>query len=160
MNASVGVGGVWNIAHRVVNRIGMEADFALSYQQAGELWPFDSGTGFYVRTYADLKDFRVKAGYWRCHDFVSLMGSPFYGALSFKDEGTLFHSPQMAILGLEYARSLGHGFSIGADVDVYCHLKGNKTTAEGEYLPTSSATSFSAGVYLRVNPSFLLWKKK
>lgn len=160
MNASVGVGGVWNIAHRVVNRIGMEANFALSYQQAGELWPFDSGTGFYVRTYADLKDFRVKAGYWRCHDFVSLMGSPFYGALSFKDEGTLFHSPQMAILGLEYARSLGHGFSIGADVDVYCHLKGNKTTAEGEYLPTSSATSFSAGVYLRVNPSFLLWKKK
>lgn len=160
MNASVGVGGVWNVAHRVVNRIGAEADLALSYQQAGELWPFDSGTGLYFRAYADLKDFRVKAGYWRCKDFVSLLGSPFYGALSFKDEGTLFHSPQMATLGLEYARSLGHGFSIGADVDIYCHLKGNKTTAEGEYLPTSSATSFSAGVYLRINPSFLLWKKK
>ncbi len=159
MNAAVGFGTVWNTKHPVVQRWGAEADVALSYQQAGKLWPFNSGTGFYVRTYADLKDFRIKAGYWRCKEFVSLEGSPFYGAVSFKDEGTLFHSPHMATFGIEYARSLGHGFSIGADVDVYCHLKSHKTTAEGEYLASPSATSFSAGVYLRINPSFLLFKR-
>lgn len=142
VNGAIGAGAVWTLPHPVVQRVGAEADFTYSWQQAGELWPFDTGTGFYFRTYADMREFRVKAAYWMCHDFVSVLGSPFYGALSLSDEGRTFDSPKMVVLGAEWSRSLGHGFSIGADVDVYFHLK--------------NATSFSAGVYLRLNPSFLL----
>ncbi|OUO51550.1 hypothetical protein B5F77_10260 [Parabacteroides sp. An277] len=144
VNGAIGAGAVWNPRHSVVKRVEAEADATFSWQQAGDLWPFDMGAGFYLRTYADLRDFRVKAAYWMCRDFVSVLGSPFYGALSLSDEGRTFDSPQMVTLGAEWSRTLGHGFSIGADIDVYIHLK--------------NATSFSAGVYLRVNPTFLLKK--
>lgn len=142
VNGAIGAGAVWNPHHSVVKRVRVEADVTFSWQQAGNLWPFDTGAGFYLRTYADLRDFRVKAAYWMCRDFVSVLGSPFYGALSLSDEGRTFDSPQMVTLGAEWSRTLGHGFTIGADVDVYVHLK--------------NATSFSAGVYLRINPVFLL----
>ena len=142
VNGAIGAGAVWNPRHPVVKRVGAEADVTFSWQQAGDLWPFDTGAGFYLRTYADLRDFRVKAAYWMCRDFVSVLGSPFYGALSLADEGRTFDTPQMVTLGAEWSRTLGHGFTIGADVDVYVHLK--------------NATSFSAGVYLRINPVFLL----
>lgn len=142
VNGAIGAGAVWNPHHSVVKRVGAEADVTFSWQQAGNLWPFDTGAGFYLRTYADLRDFRVKAAYWMCRDFVSVLGSPFYGALSLSDEGRTFDTPQMVTLGAEWSRSLGRGFTIGADVDVYVHLK--------------NATSFSAGVYLRINPVFLL----
>lgn len=142
VNGAIGAGAVGNLGHSLVQRIGAEADVTFSWQQAGTLWPFDTGAGFYLRTYADLRDFRVEAAYGICRDFVSVLGSPFYGALSLQDEGRAFDSPQLVVLGAEWSRSLGHGFSIGADVDVYFHLK--------------NATSFSAGIYLRMNPSFLL----
>ncbi len=158
MNAAIGVGGVWNLKHPVVQRVGMEADFTLSYQQAGKLWPFDSGTGFYFRAYTDMKDFRLKAGYWRCKDFVSLLGSPFFGALSFKDEGTVFDTPSMTTVGMEYSHSFGHGFSIGAEAEAYFHMKSDKITAEGECLKSSSSTSVSVGIYLRIHPSLLLYR--
>lgn len=156
MNGALGLGAVWNTGHSLVNKVGIEADAAFSYQQAGHLWPFDTGWGTYLRMYADCRRLRVKAAYWQCKKFVSLTGSPFYNAISMQDEGTVFHSPKMVCAGLEYTYPFAKAFAVGADLDVYCHLKGDKSLATGELVPKSSATSFSAGVYLRINPSILI----
>ena len=69
--------------------LNVELDATGYYQQAGEIWPFDSGYGLYARASADIYDFRVKTSYWTCEDFISMFGSPFFGAASMIDEGGL-----------------------------------------------------------------------
>ena len=156
MNGAVGAGVVWNTGHPLFRRAEAEVDIAGYYQQAGQLWPFDSGYGVYARAAVDIRDFRVKASYWRCDDFISLFGSPFYGAVSMVEEGAVFRRPRMVHLGAEYSRRFARGFSIGVEVDVYQHLSADWRDASGAWSSAGSATSFSAGVYMRVNPSFLL----
>ena len=158
MNGAIGVGGVWNTGHRIFKNLNVELDATGYYQQAGEIWPFDSGYGLYARASADIYDFRVKTLYWTCEDFISMFGSPFFGAASMIDEGVTFDRPQMIYLGVEYSRQLAKGFSIGVDVDVFHHLSGDMNDADGVKQPMGSATSFTAGVYMRINPSFLIKK--
>ena len=158
MNGAIGVGGVWNTGHRIFKNLNVELDATGYYQQAGEIWPFDSGYGLYARASADIYDFRVKTSYWTCEDFISMFGSPFFGAASMIDEGVTFDRPQMIYLGVEYSRQLAKGFSIGVDVDVFHHLSGDMNDADGVKQPMGSATSFTAGVYMRINPSFLIKK--
>lgn len=155
MNASIGFGALWNLKHSIVKNVNAEIHLLGYYQQAGELWPFDSGTGFYTQVSTEAKDFRLKTSYWWCNDFISMLGSPFYGAVSMSEEGITFKKPQMVTLGLEYTKDFGKGFALGADVNVYQHFPTNMNTPQG-IEKRSGATSFSIGVYFRANPSFLI----
>ena len=139
-----------------MKNVNLEVDVAGYYQQAGDLWPLDNGYALFTRVSADISDFRVKASYWKCYDFVSMFGNPFYGAVSTCEAGTVFDNPSMAYVGVEYARVLAKGFSLGIDVDVYTHLPVTIQKIGQENIKTSSKTSFSAGIYLRINPSFLI----
>lgn len=58
MNGAIGVGGVWNTGHRIFKNLNVELDATGYYQQAGEIWPFDSGYGLYARASADIYDFQ------------------------------------------------------------------------------------------------------
>lgn len=157
MNGSVGVGSVWNTGNPIFRSVNLEFDAAGYYQQAGNIWPYGSGSGFYVRASADIYDFRVKTSYWNSDKFISMFGSPFYGAISTSNEGMAFDGQRMAYLGLEYSRSFGKGFSLGIDVDVYQHFSVNMYDPEiNGAIKSGSATSFSAGIYFRINPSFLI----
>lgn len=157
MNGAVGAGATWNIGNPVFKKVNLEFDAAGYYQQAGELWPYNGGVGFYVHTFADISDFRVKASYWNSYKFISMFGSPFYGAVSTAEEGVTFEGQSMAYLGLEYSRSFGKGFSIGVDVDIYKHFPVNRyKKGEVDIYIFEGATSFSAGIYFRINPSFLI----
>ncbi len=155
MNGAVGAAAVWNVNHRWLRRVEAELDGAFYYQQAGHIWPFDSGYGLYLRTAADLRDFRVKLAYWHCDGFISMFGSPFYGAVSMKDPEVTLDRPNLLYYGVEYARPLGKGFSLGVDVDLYHALSPTTIDANGERR-RQGGLSFSAGAYLRINPSFLL----
>lgn len=156
MNGAIGVGSVWNTGHRWVKRVNVELDAATYYQQAGVIWPYEGGYGLYARASAEIADFRVTGAYWTCRDFISLFGNPFFGAASLVEKGATFDRPKLLYLGLEYSRQFARGFSLGIDVDLFHHLSDRLTDAAGATVPTGSATSFSAGVYMRVNPSFLL----
>lgn len=158
MNGAAGIGLVWNINHPVFKNINAELDVAGYYQQAGDLWPFDSGHGIYLKGSADIYDFRVKAAYWKSNDFLSMYGLPFYGSLSTKIDGLTFRKPGLIYLGFEYFKDLGKGFSLGVDLDVYQSLAGEMIHPEEGIQDQKSATSFAFGVYLRCNPSFLLKK--
>ncbi|MCD8264072.1 MAG: hypothetical protein LUD02_07860 [Tannerellaceae bacterium] len=158
MNASIGIGMTWNTGHPLVTKVDFEIDQAGYYQQQGELWPFDSGHGFYARASADIYDFRVKTSYWRCDDFISMFGSPFYGAVSTQIEGALFKQPQMVYLGLEYSRSFGKGYAMGINFDVYNHFATDMYLPEEGCVRVKSALSYDFGIYFRINPSFLIKK--
>ena len=152
MNGAVGIGGVWNTGHKIFKSVNVELDVAGYYQQAGKLWPFDNGYGVYARASADIYDFRVKTG-WRCQ-FISMFGSPFYGAVSTSDEGLTFDDPSCVYFGLEYSRELAKGFSLGIDLDIYEHLPVVFRMVRSRMAINHLPNQFLCWIYLRVTPLF------
>jgi len=148
MNAAIGAGMEWNTDYRVFKKLKAELNVLGYYQQAGNLWPLDNGTAFHFALAANLSDFRVKTGYWKGKDFISLFGIPYYGSVSTVNRELVYEDPSTFYWGVEYTRTFGKGYAIGVDVDFY------KISAVG----LSNKSAFSAGVYFRVNPSFLLRK--
>ncbi len=158
MNGSVGIGTQWNIKQRALKQINLETHIAGSTEQSGENWPLESGLGSYTRLSADISDFRVKTSYWWNNDFISMNGIPFYGAVSTLEENAVYDKPQMIYFGVEYAKTFGKGYALGVDLDVYHMLSTTINNPETGLRSLNSATSFSVGVYFRMNPSFLLKK--
>lgn len=156
MNGAAGIAGVWNINRNWLKRIEVEADYAVYYQQVGHIWPFDSGYALYARVAADIRQFRLKAGYYHCNRFISMFGNPFYGSVSTRYEGTVFEQPDLLYYGVEYSRSLGKGFALGVDVDIFQPLASDMIDASGIRQSINNGISFSAGVYLRINPTILI----
>lgn len=159
MNGAIGFGGTWNTGKRGLSQINIEADLAGYYQQAGKLWPYDNGYGINLSSYADVYNFRFKAAYWWCHDFITMFGNPFYGSISTYDSDLRMNNPSMVYVGAEYSKVFSKGFSMGVDLDLYGHFPMIVKSETGPTLWKSTKMSFSAGVYLRLNPSFLIMKK-
>ncbi|WP_455586441.1 hypothetical protein [Bacteroides sp.] len=160
MNASIGAGMTWNANRKILKRVNVEVDALGYYQQAGKLWPFGKGAGLYASAFVDLKDFRVTGGYFTAKDFISLLGIPYFGAVSTKNEGAVYDDPQTCFMSVEYSRSFGKHYAFGAKADLYYSFPGTMTMADGTMVDSGTATSFSFGVFLRVNPSFLIKKFK
>lgn len=159
INGAVGLGATWNInPHRTwAKRMHFEVDALGYYQQSGKLWPFDKGLGAYARATLDLHDdFLLNAGYFYCKNFISLFGHPYYGAVSMVEEGMTLNKPQTLSLTAEYSRSFAKHFGIGAKTEIYYNMPGTMRTNEGTQLKGNNSFNFTIGVYLRVNPSFLI----
>lgn len=62
---------------------------------------------------ARIWHFGLTVGYWQAHRFISVYGSPLFGAVSNSKSNTTIDRPHMAFAHLEYAQSLGRGFSWG-----------------------------------------------
>lgn len=160
-NASVGAGLIWNINRKLLKRVNIEVDMLGYYQESGKLWPFDKGVGLYAKAFADIgNDIRVNGGYFICKDFISLFGIPYFGAVSMKTEGAVYDDPQTCFLSIEYSRTFGKHYAFGAKADLYYSMPGTMKLATGEIVPEGNMTNFSFGVYLRVNPVFLIKRFK
>lgn len=157
-NLAGGLGVTYNVNYGVLKRINLEMTAAYFSQQAGEALPFDKGHGFYPKLTVDVHDFRVKAAYWKCDEFISLLGSPFFGAVSTSHPGRTFDNPSLYYVGAEYCRTFGKDFALGIDADVF--IQGRRAAFELEegVINEGTAISFSAGVYFRMTPSILLKK--
>lgn len=158
MNGSFGIGTLWNINHRALKNINLEADMTGYYQQSGELWPFNKGYGLYLRASADISSFRIKTSYWKCHDFISLYGIPYFGAISTKIKDATIEDPSNVYFGFEYSYPLAKGYALGIDMDIYQQFRSTFHEKDDTSLSVGNHTSFSAGIYLRINPSFLIKK--
>lgn len=156
-NAATGIAAVWNADCGAFKRLEGGINAAAFYMQKGDVVPFKKGYGLYAYSHADIGSFRVKASYWMCKNFMSVLGSPMYGSVSTENDNYYFDRPKNAYLGGEYFRQLGKGYSLGVDFDVYFHFPADVSTAEGT-IHQGSANSFTMGVYFRLNPSFLLKK--
>lgn len=155
MNGAAGLGISWNNPGLVRN-ITFEADAVGHWQQAGKLWPHDTGYALYTRATADIKNIRIKAAYWWAKEFVSMFGLPLYGVVSTKHEGATFNNPRILHGGFEYSRTFAKGFALGIDVDIYHKLSDHINRPLEGWKNTGAATSFNIGIYARINPSFLL----
>ena len=160
-NYAGGTGAMWNIDGRYLKYINAEFYYAGYYYPKGESFRHRNGRGFYSKLAVQISDFNISSSYWACKDFVSIFGSPFYSTVSTKINGMLYDRPTMLHFGVDYVRTLGKGFTFGVNVETYYSLSGKMYSSEtGLYDPSAfgSNSNFSMGIYLRVNPSFLIKK--
>lgn len=157
MNASAGVGVIWNLNHRILKQMNLEVNAIGYYQQAGQLWPLNKGYGLYAQAKANLSHkVQGEVGYLFCKDFISLLGSPYFGAVSFCDKGGVFSVMRTWFLSAEYSRVFKKHFAAGVKVNLYYSCPGTLTYPNGEKTNPGNAASFSFGVHFRANLRFLL----
>ena len=145
-NASAGIGAQWNVGKRVLKTLTAETNGLLAYQQKGYLWPFKSGAAAYVGVRLGLWRF-LETGisyYMAPRHFVSLYGNHFYSSLSVKD-GQDYGRLQTASAHVRFHHTFARGYTLGADAEAY-----------QSWLKGGNEFNFSFGIYLRVNPSFLI----
>lgn len=159
LNAAAGVGMKAPLRTRVPVTLGGEVTATYFSQQKGTDLPFDSGYGLMAKAEARIWHFGLTVGYWQAHRFISVYGSPLFGAVSNSKSNTTIDRPHMAFAHLEYAQSLGRGFSWGVQIDADQHWqRGIHNRTEKAYTTPSSTTDFAAGIFLRMTPSFLIKK--
>lgn len=158
MNGALGVGVVWNVNQGKLRRLSWEMDALGYYQQAGKLWPFDRGWGWYTKVGADFKHLFVQAGAFGCNQFISLLGSPYMGAVSTRHEGGYYEgNPFTGFVTVEYSRTYAKLYSFGLKGDIYYSVPGDLTHPdEAARKEKTQGTGISLGAYFRLNLSFLL----
>ena len=158
-NGGIGVGVQWNEPSRFFRRLNAEIAALGCWQQAGNMWPFNTGAAVSAMLSSELPcDFRVFGGLFYAKDFVSLYGAPFYSTLSQKHNGARFSRILTPHVGFEWSHTFAKDYILGAKVDAYPLYAGQLKKADGSTLPSTFANNFSFGIYLRCRPSFLLSK--
>lgn len=161
MNGAAGIGFKRNTNRKVLKYINAEFDVTGYNYPKGRISVPEKGHGFYAGLAVRLQDFHVRASYWKSKDFVTILGNPFYGSVSVKEENMLYKKPEMFHVGWDYLYpvNIKKGFSFGIMAEVYYYLSGRMYSSEtGLPAPVSFGrnANFSAGICLRVHPSFLL----
>lgn len=156
LNGAVGLGFDWNVGCGALKKINMEFDATGYYQHAGNIWPVKRGYGWYGSVSACLADFRVRTAYWKCDDFVSLFGNPFYGVTSTYLDDAVYRQPRMIYFGTEYARPFGREFALGINADAYYRIGTRITNANNGHNMEGNRFNYSFGICVRFHPSFFL----
>ena len=160
MNASLGVGLTRNLNREKLKRINWEFDVLGYYQQAGELWPFDKGLGWYAKMGADFEYLSVQAGAFTCNKFISLLGSPYFGAVSIRHKGGYYEgNPMTGFLTMDYSRTFAKLYSFGLKGELFYNIPGDLSGVDVTMSQDSGkGMGVSVGAYFRLNLSFLLKK--
>lgn len=157
MNAAAGIGARFDINHRALRSVTIEADALLYNQQKGELYPFERGRALYIHGRLDVANVNFRAGYYRSHNFLTLFGYPFYGDMSVSDPGLTFVDRRMLTAGFSYVWNPAPGYTLGFNADIYRHLSADGTK-DGVTTRYGASTGFAGSLFLRLSPSFLLKK--
>lgn len=149
-NASIGVRMDYTLVNtRALTLFTAEANVLGSYQQSGNLWPFDTGMAAHAAVGATLWDrMGLRLGYLEApKQYANLYGSPFLGTISIKEPGRTFQGMHTAYLRADYTHTFACAYKLGAQVE-----------AISANTPGEHDLCFSMGIYLRVDPSILLKK--
>lgn len=147
-NASAGVRMKCDTDRKALKNIGAEINLLAAYQQKGELWPFKTGFAAHASmNYNFWNQMDVKAGYiFAPKHFVTLYGNPLFNTLSQIDQ-TDYEGNNTLYVGINYHRIIAKNYVIGAQAQAY-----------QTWLPNAQNMAFDLGIYLRINPSFLIKK--
>ena len=151
VNASLGARMIYRPIKSKLNSLKAEANVLGSWQQHGTLWPFDTGIAVHTAvSLTMLKNLNIEVGYVGApRQFANLFGSPFFGTISIRHAGMTFKGLHTAYANIGYAYTLAPGYSLAAQLQAYSfHTK------------QTEGTPFGFGIYLRVDPSFVLTRKK
>lgn len=129
-----------------------EANVLGSLQQHGDLWPFRTGFALHTALRTQLRPgIGVEIGYFGApRQYANLFGLPLFGTISLKHQGETFHGVHTPYATLSYAHCFTPAYRLGAQFDVYTPCSSD----------ASGSFRYGFGIYLRVNPEFLLWRKK
>lgn len=160
VNASLGVGLTWNANQAKLKRLNWELDVLGYYQQKGILWPLDHGLGWYAKMGADFKHLSFQAGAFTCHEFISILGNPYFGSVSTRYKGGYYDGhPFTGFLTAEYSRTYAKLYSFGLKGDLFYNVPGNLVYEnEGSTIDKTKGLGISLGAYFRLNLSLLLKK--
>ena len=153
INGGLGLGLQWTRGSGLVSGANAEVGVMGAWQQAGELWPFDTGGA--VSALAALwlwRDVRLFASVLYGRHFVPLYGVPFYSCVSQRQSdtsaqtfsGQSYDSVLAGHIGGEWGHTFARGYELGVKADVY------------SVRADAGSTSFSFGIYMRCNPVFVL----
>ncbi|MDR2146361.1 MAG: hypothetical protein LBE91_07880 [Tannerella sp.] len=159
MNSSIGAGVRYNINHKILKNITLEADLTFNKNPEDSDIPVTGGRGYYGKLAFQLKNFNISTSYWKSDDFISMYGNPFYGSLSFKNAGMYFEHQSMLHLLAQYVYPIGKGFDLGVNGDIFYFLTGYLYAPETDtkrYFEFENNRNYSLGIYLRITPAFLL----
>ena len=125
----------------------------LSYQQAGHLWPFDTGMALNASMGLNLMNhLHISADYLHApRQFASLFGNPFFGTLSLRNPSETYERLHVLRLGLGYQYTFARDYTLGAHAELFYQHAQSRTMQ-----PNLRETNFSFGLYFRVSPSILI----
>ena len=118
----------------------------------------DGDVAIFVEVYVEIVFCHTGGGYFYGKDFISLLGLPYFGTVSTDREGGIFDYMRTGFLMADYSRPFGKAFALGAQAGAYYAAPGTLTLADGTRTPAKAALSYTFGVYIRANLSFLLKK--
>ena len=166
VNASLGLKGKVNFSRNFSLYFG--GDYLIYNQLSGNIMPFKEGFAQFYYIGAKLKKINMKIAYFDSEDFVSLLGSGHFCNFSSNTPGLVFDRANQFYAKIDYNYLISQKYNI----KFYCQLwKQNKITGD-RLLPDYSAIdpsfpakvirdgffSFSVGVVLSLEPSFLIKK--
>lgn len=191
-NASAGLGVEWTPSPRPsfrkknhnwtrtspLNSFIFQSNVLGSYQQAGKLWPYETGFAAHAGLSTEwMEHLTVDADYlYAPKQFASLFGNPFFSTFSMLDGGTqvnadgtlsgqyqqLYNKSHTLRIGLGYHHTFAKAYTLGASAELFninareCH---NENTVQSNGTNGKlKEFNFSFGIYLRVSPSFILKK--
>ena len=151
-NASVGIGLRRHMARSPFSRFGAEANLLATYQQSGQLWPFDSGWALHAEAEATMRcGLDIHAGMFHApRHFASLYGNHFFSTISVRN-GASYKGITTAYLRADYHYTFARDYVLGVEAEAYQSWLGRSATE-----PRSQELNFSFGIYLRVHPEILL----
>ncbi len=159
LNAATGAGINIPLRTKVPASVNVEATANYYSQQSGTALPFSHGVGLWTKASVKVWHFGATLGWWQSHEFIPILGSTLFSAMSTSQEGVTLDNPRMFFLRGEYAQTLGKGFSWGVHVDYSYHAQTGTWFDNGvSYRGGGHAQNFAAGIYLRAIPSFLIKK--
>lgn len=152
MNGSVGLHYVHPTRLSWLRSWSLGADLVGYAQQSGKMWPIDKGWGLYAEGRAAFPyGLNAKVGYLLNRDFVSILSYPFYGCMSFDNRYLYQHFPRphLVTAQLDWVRTFHRHYSLGVRAEMFQYISSG-----------TSSNSLSFGIFLKANPSFLLWRKR
>ncbi|MBO5080668.1 MAG: hypothetical protein J6B82_07285, partial [Bacteroidaceae bacterium] len=99
-------------------------------------------------------------GAFTCNQFISLLGSPYFGAVSTRHKGGYYEgNPMTGFLMAEYSRTFAKLYSFGLKGELYYNVPGDLSGVDASVSQDSGkGMGISIGAYFRLNLSLLLKK--
>ncbi|HAC20649.1 MAG TPA: hypothetical protein DCF91_00960 [Porphyromonadaceae bacterium] len=121
-------------------------------------FPFTQGWAFNADLGCKFGDLNVALSYWQSNKFSTLLGSSLYGNISTSTirYGYVMGTNHMCALNADYGKSLNNFITIGGSMRNYLMFPVHSQSPEGECYNFPMAYNFEVGLYIRINPSFLL----
>lgn len=147
-------------------RLQIEASVLACLQHSGHLWPFKSGTAYHVGVNGNvLNDVNIEGGlFYAPKNYANLYGSPFFSTVSLKHKGIFYEGMKTAYCNIGYSHTWAGAYTLGTNLETFFFKPGKVNSALSDqqmmenYNGAGNNFAFSFGVYMRINPTFLIKK--